>query len=142
MATIKLSSNTQPVYPREVIQWKVKLTNQVTPREVTTQVPVLVGQAGGNGSIIHAIDVRSLGGNVATKVFLYVLASGDTVYYYEDEVSVSTTVGGEARVLFDLPPILPSGNKGLHLESGASLYCGLETTVAAGLILTVRGGNY
>lgn len=139
--------NVQPIYPKEIIYWKAKLIAQVTPRAITTETPVLLGTVGDNGCIIHAVDVRYLGDNVATVARLYSKMSGETEYYLENELTLSATTSSNntsaiAPISFTLPAILPASNTGMHLEGGVSLYCALGTAVANGVILTVRGGDY
>ena len=139
--------NVQPIYPKQVIYWKAKLIAQVTPRAITTETPVLLGTVGDNGCLIHAIDVRHLGDNVATVVRLYSKLADDTVYYLENELTLAATSGSNnttaiAPFSFTLPAILPASNTGMHLEDGVSLYASLGTAVASGVIITVRGGDY
>ncbi|MBE9207741.1 hypothetical protein IQ244_14680 [Nostoc sp. LEGE 06077] len=71
MATITVSANTQPIYPREIIRWKTKLAAQVFLHNITTETPILLGTAGDNGSIIHGTDVHHLGDNIAIVVRLW-----------------------------------------------------------------------
>lgn len=139
--------NTTPIYPKDIIQWKAKLVAQVVPRNITTETPVLLGTAGDYGALIHSIDVRHLGDNVATVVRLWSKFALEADYYLENELSLSqisssTNAAAIAPVAFTLPAILPNGNTGLHLEPGESLYCALGTAVAAGVIIAVRGGDY
>ncbi len=139
--------NVQPIYPKSIIYWKARLLAQVTPRAITTETPVLLGTVGDNGCLIHAIDVRHQGDNVATVARLYIKFADDTQYYLENELSLTATSSSNnttaiAPASFTLPAILPSGNTGMHLEGGVSLYCSLGTAVASGIILTVRGGDY
>ena len=139
--------NVQPIYPKNIIYWKAKLIAQVTPRIITTETPVLLGTVGDNGCLIHAIDIRHLGDNVATVVRLYSKLAGDTEYFLENELTLAATSSSNnttaiAPVSFTLPAILPSVNTGMHLEGGVSLYCSLGTAIASGIIVTVRGGDY
>lgn len=144
---LTLAPNTTPIYPRTPIRWRVKLAMEVVPREVTTQTPILLGTAGSNGSIIHSVDVHHLGDNVATAIRLWTQQSDEDGYFLDNELSLtaisgSTNAAAIAPVLFTLPAILPSGNTGFHLTSGESLYCGLGTAIASGVIVIVRGGDY
>lgn len=147
MASVSIAPNTQPVYPREIIRWRAKLLLQVVPRAITTETPILLGAAGDNGSIIHSIDVRHLGDNVATVVRLWTQQTDDTDYFLENELSL-TAVSGSTNataippVSFTLPAILPNGNTGMHLAPGESLFAALGTAIANGVIVIVRGGDY
>jgi hypothetical protein len=142
-----MPANVQPIYPKDIIRWKTTLTNQVVPRSITTQTPILLGTAGENGAIIHAIDVRHLGDNVQSVARLWIKFAGDTAYYLENELSLAAISGSTndvaiAPIPFTLPAILPNGNTGLHLEPGESLYAGLGTAIANGVVVSVRGGDY
>lgn len=55
-----MAANTVPIFPLTPINWKTKLTNQTTPRDITTQVPVTLGSAGKNGSLIHTFPTKRL----------------------------------------------------------------------------------
>ena len=55
-----MAANTVPIFPLTPINWKAKLTNQTTPRDITTQVPVTLGSAGKNGSLIHTFPTKRL----------------------------------------------------------------------------------
>lgn len=147
------SANTTPIYPFEIIKWRAKLAAQVTAREITTETPVLLGTAGDNGSLIHSIEVLHLGDNVATALRIYsqkttdVDTQANNLYFLEIEhsliaVSGSTNAATISKVNVALPPILPSGQTGLHLTGGEKLYCSLGTAIATGIIVKAIGGNY
>lgn len=147
------SANTTPIYPFKIIKWHTKLAAQVTPREITTETPVLLGTAGDNGSLIHSIEVLHLGDNVATVLRIYSQKTTDidtqanNLYFLEIEHSLvatsdATNAAAIAKVIVTLPPILPSGQTGLHLTGGEKLYCSLGTAIASGVIVKAIGGNY
>ena len=142
-----MAANTTPIFPLTPINWHAKLTNQTTPRDISTQVPVLLGTAGKNGTLIHTIFVAHLGQNVATVVRLYEKNSDDTAYFLLRELTLAAITAASdtaeiAPVAFTLPAILPSGNTGLHLAPESSLYLGLGTAIAGGVIVHALGGNY
>lgn len=142
-----MAVNTLPIFPVRSFNWRCKLTNHVLPRDVTTQVPVVLGTAGANGSLIHSITVRHLGNNTATVVRLYHKNDFETGYSLLTEVSCpAITTGGDTAAvegvsipLFDM---LPSPNKGLHLAPGATLYAGLGVAIATGVQVYAIGGDY
>lgn len=155
MALPTVSVNTQPIYPRTPLHWRLPLKAEVCPRIPTTQVPILVGQATSNGSLIHGIEVQPLGDNVKTVLRLYTQASLDMTpnlslqqsYQLLGELDLpATTASNEttaiARIVFPLWDVLPAGNKALHLANGETLYAALGTAVATGFMLYVRGGHY
>jgi hypothetical protein len=142
-----MAANTVPIFPLIPINWKAKLTNQTTPRDITTQVPVTLGTSGKNGSLIHTIFVQHLGNNIASVVRLYHRGSSDTVYSLISELTLpAITAASETAAVdpirFVLPDILPAGNKGLHLAPGASLFLGLGSAIASGVQVHVLGGDY
>lgn len=142
-----MAANTLPIFPLTPIAWRDKLTNQVTPRDITTQVPIEFGIAGKNGTLIHNIFVQHLGANVATVLRLYHKGETDTSYFLLGEltlpaISSAVETAGLDVIKFSLPDILPAGNKGLHLAPNASLYLGLGTAIASGINVWAIGGNY
>ncbi|BAB77898.1 hypothetical protein ACN23B_07645 [Anabaena sp. FACHB-709] len=70
------SPNVQPVYTRDIFCWKAKLTNQVVPRDITTQKPVELGVAGENGVLVHAICLPYLGDKNRLYINVVVLIEG------------------------------------------------------------------
>ena len=61
-----MAANTLPIFPLTPINWQVNLSNQTAVRNVTTQVFVLLGTAGTNGSLIYTIYAVPLRKNVAS----------------------------------------------------------------------------
>lgn len=144
---VTLSANTTPIYPRTPIHWKKKLSNQVCPREITTQQPVLIGTIGNNGALIHGIELIHLATNPASTLRLYTQKEGETGYMLEFETtladtSITTEDAATITVPVVLPDILPSPARGLHLEGNTQLYAAVGVALTGGAILRVRGGNY
>lgn len=142
-----MAANTQPIFPLTPINARATLKGQVTPREITTQTPVTLFTTDKNGAMIHAIFVQHLGNNVGSVVRLYHKSESDTGYALLSEVTLpAITAASETAALdpvkFTLPDILPSGNKGLHLAPGSSLYLGLGTAIASGVQVYAIGGAY
>ena len=146
-------ANTTPIYPHEIIKWRVKLTNEITARDITTETPILLGTAGENGAIIHSIEILPLGDNVASSVFFFthkpdeVDSQNNNFYFLEIDQSIVAVAGATAtaaltKTVVDLPQILPSPQKALHLSPGESLYVALGAAVTSGVIVKVVGGNY
>ncbi len=142
-----MAANTLPIFPVKPLNWNVKLSNQIAPRNISTQVPVEFGIAGDNGSLIHTMFVQHLGVNVATVVRLYLKGASDDGYRLLRELSLpaigSVSEAAEvATINFALPPILPSGNTGLHLAPGNTLYLALGTAIASGINVWALCGEY
>lgn len=145
---VTLSPNTQPVYPRTPIHWKRVLAAEVTPRLITTAIPVLVGTVGSNGALIHGIELIHLGSNPSSTLRIYTLKEGETTYFLESETTLAATsisTDGTAATItvpVVLPDILPSPAKGLHLEGNTQLFASVGVALTNSAILRVRGGNY
>lgn len=144
---VNLSPNVTPIYPRTPIHWKVKLSNQVCPRVITTQVPVLIGTIGNNGALIHGIELIHLGSNPDSTLRIYTKKEGESEYLLEFETTLASTniatdTAATITVPVTLPDILPSGVKGLHLEGSTQLYAAVGVALTNSAILRVRGGNY
>lgn len=151
--TVAVSANVQPIYPRTIFSWAVPLKSEVCPMIITNQVPQLVGNGGQNGALIHGIEVQSLGVNTGTNLRLYTqpLNSGGYTstpsvnlnYFPLCQVPLFAQPSTEAtNVSIPLYSILPTGNKGLHLAPGETLYAALSDAIEVGLVLRVRGGWY
>lgn len=144
---VTLSPNTQPVYPRTPIHWKKELTNQVAPRKITTQIPLLIGTVGSNGALIHGVEVIHLGTNPDSTLRIYTMKEGETTYFLEFETtlaatSITTDTAATITVPVTLPDILPSPAKGLHLEGNTQVFAAVGVALSSGIVLRVRGGNY
>lgn len=147
-----MAPNTQPIFPKTIIHWQKKLTNEVVARDPGAGVPVLFGSAGANGALIHAIYGMALGTNVDTVLRIYMKTSDVAGYFLllEHDMGSSADPGGGAqinRVDVAMPFILPGNvgsgvNMGMHIPAGASIYAALGTNVAAGWIIHMVGGDY
>lgn len=140
-----MAANTTPIFPLTPFNWQVKLTTQIAVRDVTTQVPVLLGTAGKNGSLIHTVYAAPLGNNVASILRLYLSQNAGYALLAELTLPAITTAGESNaidRVVVTLPAMLPSGNTGLHLAPDAGLYAALGTAIAAGVQVCALGGNF
>jgi hypothetical protein len=148
---IAISANERPIYPRTVFNWVVPLKTEVCPMIITTQVPQLVGSGGGNGALIHGMEVQSLGANSETSIQLYTQPFNDGGYtttpsvnlrYYPLTQQAIPATDSSTNVALTLFPILPTGNVGLHLAPNETLYVALSNEIEEGIVLRVRGGWY
>lgn len=143
-----MAANTTPIYTKYPFHWRIQLVDQLAPRKLTTETPILLGTAGDYGALIWGIQATPLGDNVATVIRIYSKQATDTDYHFLFEEAVAETTGStEAAKLVNTDFVLPdiavvANSKGLHLESGESLYAALGTAVATGFNLFIRGGNY
>lgn len=145
-----MAGNNNPIFPAvPKIQWG-KLTAANTAKD-GTGTTVEVFAAGANGSRIDQIKVRALGSNVATVLRLFInngsdptVAANNTLIH---EATIAATTLSEVAALADnnititinttetVPPVqaLPPGYK---------ILATIGTTVAAGIQVTVSGGDY
>lgn len=142
-----MAANNLPIFPHKPVNYRCKLTNHITPRDITTQVPVQLGTAGQHGTLITSMFVRHLGNNTATVLRIYHKNEFETGYSLLFEATLPAIVTGSDTaavdgVLITLPDMLPAGSKGLHLAPGASLYAGLGTAIASGVQVYAIGGEY
>ena len=145
-----MTANTQPIFPlTPKVSWAT-LTTANTAKDGTGTV-VTVFTAGADGSRIDQIKVRALGTNVATVMRFFVnngstnaTAANNSLIH---EATIAATTLSETAALVDnnitisanttetIPPIP-------YLPAGYKLNVTIGTTVAAGLQVTVHGGDY
>jgi hypothetical protein len=143
-----MAANNTPIFPvTPICSWGT-VTTANTAKDGTGTV-VTVFTAGANGARIDQIKVRALGSNVATVMRFFVnngsansSAANNSLVH---ETTIAATTLSETSQLLDndiliqkgaiVPPIpfLPAGYK-INVTIG--------TTVAAGLHITVWGGDY
>lgn len=111
----------------------------------TSSGAVLIFTAGANGSRIDEIQAQHLGTNVATALRIFVNNGADPTaatnnFLYKDVTAAANTISEVAG----LTPIsiLIASNSALVLPAGYRLYAIVGTTIAAGLMVTVIGGDY
>lgn len=145
-----MPANNNPIFPiAPKVSWgKVTAANTATDGTGTT---VAVFTAGANGARIDQIKVRALGTNVATVLRLFVNNGSDPAVATNNslihETTIAATTISQTAALTDnlitvtvnttetVPPIqaLPAGYK---------ILASIGTAVAAGLQVTVSGGDY
>lgn len=144
-----MAANTTPIFP---------LTPNVGMNKVTTadataaknhdgssSGAVLLFTAGVNGARVDEIQAMPLGTNVATALRIFINNGSDPTtatnnVLYKDVTAPANTISEEAG----LTPIsiLSGANSALVLPAGYKLYATVGTTIAAGLAITVIGGDY
>jgi len=149
--------NVQPVFIKDPLIWQVTLKDQVVNRSPGSAVPVLLGTAGDDGSLIETIQVYPLGDNVATVArFFYQLqgTTGYTLLPFELSLTATSSTGNTTaisgyplevvlpKILFPASPTPGTPNRGLRLPAGTQLYTALGTAVATGVIVSCYGGDY
>lgn len=148
-----MTTRTQPSYPSSIKKPRARLKAQVTPREITTQTPVLLYDGSDNvyGAVITQGNITHLGNNVATVVRLYSKLANSAVYDLLIETTVTATTSTNdttaiATVPIELFNISPNNaipnNKGFRIEPGESIYVALGTAIAAGVNVFLEVQEY
>lgn len=140
-----MAANTQPIFIRTSLHWVATLTNQVVPTVVTTQTPVSLGDAGTEGAVIETIYAVGLG---SSGGILHLFLQGDNhpkplLIIPPVTLSNTLTTVNLPDILFPAKTGVAGNNKGLRLESGASLMCALSSAVSGdGYNIVAIGGHY
>lgn len=145
-----MAANTQPIFPlTPKVSWGT-VTTANTAKDGTGTV-VTVFTAGADGSRIDQIKVRALGTNVATVLRFFVnngstnaTAANNSLIH---ETTIASTTLSETAALTDnnitisvntTETVVPIP----YLPAGYKINVTIGTTVAAGLQITVHGGDY
>ncbi len=145
-----MAANTQPIYTLTPhIGWgsvdgdggaagPLKTAN--TAKDGTGTV-LTVFTAGANGSYVTRIRARAAGTNIASVLRVFVnngssqATLANNIYY--DELSLPATTNSEVAALATFELTL-----GFALPAGYKLMVTLGTTIAAGVFVSVIGGDY
>jgi hypothetical protein len=146
-----MPANTLPIFPitPNVSFAKVDTANTDTDGTGTT---VLLFTAGANGARIDQIKVRPLGTNVATVLRLFVNNGSDpstaanNALTHETTIAASTISQEAADADYDITIEKDGGALTLppipYLPATYRVYGSVGTTIAAGVLVTVFGGDY
>ena len=132
--------NTQPIFPvvPNVGYGKVLAAN--TNLDGTGTI-VTCFTAGVNGSIVDSLTVVHLGTNVASVLRLFVKDGANYTLFFEETIAANTISQIAKSVpyeyLFD-----GVNRKRLTLEAGQTIVASVGTVLAAGVQLTLIGGDY
>ena len=145
-----MPANTSPIFPlTPKISW-AGLATANTAKDGTGSAAVLF-TAGANGSRIDQIKVRPIGTNVATVLRLFINNGSDaevaTNNVLVHEVTVPACTLSEVAALADLDVLINKGNYDVFvpipfLPAGYKILATIGTTIAAGIKVTVFGGDY
>ena len=139
-----------PIFPiKPKVSWAGPITAANTAKDGTGTVHT-VFTAGENGSRIDQIKVRALGTNVATVMRFFVNNGQDNNNPANNslvhEVTIPATTGSETAALADNDVTIQKGAEVVvpipYLPAGYKLNVTIGTSVAAGLQVTVWGGDY
>lgn len=145
-----MPANLDPIYPiTQKVQWGT-VTAANTAKDGTGTV-VTVFTAGANGSKIDQIKVRALGTNVATVLRFFINNGSDNTVSINNslihEITIAATTLSEVAALADnditiLKNTVETNPPIPYLPAGYKINCTVGTAVAAGLQITVHGGDY
>jgi len=145
-----MGANTIPIFPaKSNVSWGV-LAAANTAKD-GTGATVTLFTAGNEGSRIDQIKARALGTNVATVLRLFVNNGSDPSVAannsLEHEVTIAATALTEIAALADNVVTITLGNADPvcpipYLPAGYKIMATLGTAVAAGVQVTVFGGDY
>jgi len=136
-----MPANTSPIFPLTPnITIPTALTTANTAKDGTGTVVTLF-TAGANGSFVEDCRILAKGTNVATAFRLFLnngstntTATNNTLWY---EATLSATTLSEVAAL---TPVVITINKAI--PAGYTLIATIGTTISAGVMATVTGGNY
>ncbi|MEG0133564.1 MAG: hypothetical protein RR851_15130 [Clostridium sp.] len=144
-----MPANIMPIFPNKpVIQWGTVLTADAIAsknHDGTTGNAVCIFTAGVNGSRIDEISALSLGTNVATVLRIFInngsvntVAINNSLY---KEITITAATISELIGLTS-KTIIDKDSSALVLPPNYKIYAAVGTTVAAGIQVTVIGGDY
>ena len=146
-----MPANTTPIFPlTPKCSWSGNIQTANTAKDGSGTV-FTAFTAGANGSRIDQIKVRALGTNVATVLRFFVNngltnATPNNNSLIHEETIAATTLS-EVAALADKDVLIPK-NGGVvavpipFLPAGYKINCTIGTAIAAGLEVTVHGGDY
>jgi hypothetical protein len=145
-----MSANIIPIFPAKMnVSWGT-LTAANTAKDGTGSA-IVIFTAGTDGSRVDEIKARPLGTNATTVLRLFInngsdpeVAANNTLLH---EVTIAETTLSEVGALADYVVTVTLGNADPicpipHLPAGYKITATLGTAVAAGIQVTVFGGDY
>lgn len=143
-----MAANTVPIYSKvgKIGGLGVTLTTAVTAK--TGVGASLLFTAGADGSRIERIRARALGTNVATVLRIFINNGSDpstaanNILYAEKTLAATTLSEVAELALNELPTTTDPTAFPMILPPGYRIYAAIGTTVAAGYVISVVGGDY
>jgi hypothetical protein len=137
-----MPANTSPIFSvAPAIEWGGLVVSANTTTDLTSGTIYAIFTGGTNGSYIQRIRFRHLGTNVATVARVWInngsttgTAANNTLW---DEITIAANTVSQvaAAINYELP-------FSFALPTGYIIYVTLGTGIAAGLKVTVIGGDY
>lgn len=141
-----MAANTQPIFPKTPNMSWGNIAAANTAKDGSGSV-VTVFTAGAEGSPVDLIKIRQLGTNIATVLRIFINNGGanstpanNSLFHEVDIPAVTVTeTAAQADILLKFDGVsLPR----LVMKGGHKLNVTLGTAIAAGLQITVTGGDY
>lgn len=146
-----MAANIAPIFPLAPrVSWGTSLTTANTAKDGTGTVVTLF-TAGAEGSRIDQIKVRHLGSNIATVLRLFINNGSDTTTAANNvlahEVSIPAATLSETSAIADIDITIPKNSGEVvcpipFLPAEYKITATIGTTIAAGICLSVYGGDY
>jgi len=145
-----MPANTTPIFPLTPrCSWSGNIQTANTAKDGSGTV-FTAFTAGANGSRIDQIKVRALGTNVATVLRFFInngstnaTPTNNTLIH---EVTIAATTLSETSALVDnditIAKALAVAVPIPHLRAGYKINCTVGTTIAAGVVVVVHGGDF
>jgi len=145
-----MPANTTPIFPLTPrCSWSGNIQTANTAKDGSGTV-FTAFTAGANGSRIDQIKVRALGTNVATVLRFFInngstnaTPTNNTLIH---EVTIAATTLSETSALVDnditIAKALAVAVPIPHLPAGYKINCTVGTTIAAGVVVVVHGGDF
>lgn len=136
-----MAANLNSIFPlTPKIQWAKALTGNTATDGTGTSVTVFT--AGANGARLDMVTVQPLGTNVASVLRLYInngatagTATNNSMFM---EINLpATTISQTASALY--PITMPLG---IVLPAGYTVLATVGTSIAAGVQISIMGGDY
>lgn len=140
-----MAGNVEPIFPGIPNVGYGKVLTANTNLDGTGTVVTLF-TAGANGAIVDSLTVAHLGTNIATVLRLFIKDGSNYTLFFEETIAANTISQIAKSVYYNyvFDPMLGSApnNKRIILEPGQLIVASVGTTIAAGLQLTILGGDY
>lgn len=135
-----MSANQNPIFPITPNVGMGKVLTANTALDGTGTVTT-VFTAGANGSRVDTINLWHLGTNVVTVIRIFVNNGQTNATATNNSLWWEATMA--ANTISQVAASVPQGiNANLVLPAGYTLIATTGTTIAAGVMISVQGGNY
>ncbi len=131
-----MTMNTSPTFPLTPFSKGVVLATANIAMDGTGVMTDAAVTAGSDGMMLEYVKVRHKGTNAATVLRIWIYDGSSVYSLFAERTIASNTISQTAESVEAVVPL------NLRVPSGYQLKYTIGTTVAAGLYLTVVGGQY